>query len=220
MFFNILPQDRLQYKQDCGWSHPVHPAQTPLDLAGLVAAVLALQLLIGSVPEPLRMLVVDDLPVNQHHTGGKKQAPAEKIPDKQHRRKHHEVAPVVDSAVDAASVFHNQMLERAVEQDADVVAQIIENGQHQQVRVVDELQQVQHAEDGVEKEPAKHDAPGFDVLILDEFIQLQLGVFLCLHVLLRLRLAQGHGQPFCGKQVEDHGDHEDQPQNMQRRDPP
>ncbi len=62
-----------------------------------------------------------DLPVDQNHQRCKKQTPAEEIPDKKHRSKHHEMAPVVNAAVDTAFVFHDIGLERTEKQDADVI---------------------------------------------------------------------------------------------------
>lgn len=74
-----------------------------------------------------------NLPVNQNNKRHEEQTPAVETWDKEHRRKHHEVSPVIDSAVDAALVLHKEGLERTEQQDADVVAEEEKHRQHQQI---------------------------------------------------------------------------------------
>lgn len=102
----------------------------PLDLAGFVLAVGTLQPPIGATPEPLRISCIHNLPPNQHHTGGKKQAPAKKVTDKQHGSKHHKMSPVINPAIDTALIFHYPRLERTIKQYADIVHQKIKHRQH------------------------------------------------------------------------------------------
>ena len=58
----------------------------------------------------------------QNHQGCEKQAPAVKILNKKHRRKHHEMSPIINAAIDTALIFHKSHLERAKKQDANVIA--------------------------------------------------------------------------------------------------
>ena len=92
-----------------------------LHLTGLIPAVCALQNLVGTAPESLRMSRIYQFPANQYHTGGEEQTPTIKVWNKQHRRKHHEMSPVVNTAVYAALILHNTCLERTKYQNAYII---------------------------------------------------------------------------------------------------
>ena len=123
----------------------------------------ALEPAVGALPESFRVLRIDHFPAEGNHDRSKKQAPAEKVFDKQHRRKHHDVAPVIDPAVDTAFILHNKCLEGAEYNDADVIAEEIENCQHQQIAIPDHAQQIKHAEYSIEGQPDQHHDPGADI---------------------------------------------------------
>ena len=127
------------------------------NLAGFFLAVFALQNPVGSFPETLRMLRILKLPVDQYHNRHEEQAPAVKIPDKQHGRKHHKMPPVVDPAVDAALVSHQIRLERAEKQYTDIIAKVIKYREHQKITVSDQILAEQvHAEYGNEYQNAEN----------------------------------------------------------------
>jgi len=82
------------------------------------------------------MFCINYFPLNQHNTRCKKQTPAVEISDKEHRGKHHKMSPVINTAIDAASVFHDKTLERTEKQNANVVAEEIKYRQHQKVCLI------------------------------------------------------------------------------------
>lgn len=69
-----------------GQSSSLSPAkpgrQSSFHLTGLILAMSALQSLVGTAPETLRILRIDDFPTNQYNQRSEKQAPAEKVLDK------------------------------------------------------------------------------------------------------------------------------------------
>ena len=68
--------------------------------------------------------------MKDYDNGGEKQAPTVEVFDKQERSKHHEMSPVIDSAVDTAFVVHNGCLEWTEKQNAQIITKIKENRQH------------------------------------------------------------------------------------------
>ena len=84
------------------------PFQTILHLTDLIITISALQIAVRTIPKSFRMPCINNLPLYQHDTGCKKQAPAKKISNEQHRCKHHKMSPVINSAVDTTAVLHNQ----------------------------------------------------------------------------------------------------------------
>ena len=102
----------------------------------------ALEILVGAFPEAFGVFGVDDLPVDQYDGGGEEETPAEKIADEQHGREHHEMAPIVNTAIDTALVLHDARLEGAEENDADGIAQEIEDGDHDQIGFGDDLEEI------------------------------------------------------------------------------
>ena len=107
--------------------------------------------------------------MEKHDKRGEEQTPAVEARDKEHRGKHHEVSPVVDSAVDTAFVLHEKCLERTEEQDADVVAEEEEHRQHQQVCRKQNSQKTEDAEYRIKRKPDQHDNKRCNVLLLDIF---------------------------------------------------
>ena len=76
---------------------------------------------------------VGNLPAEKNNKRYEEQTPAVETRDKEHRGKHHEVPPVIDSAVYTAFILHEEGLERTEQQNADVVTEEEKNCQHQQV---------------------------------------------------------------------------------------
>ena len=72
-----------------------------------VLAVLAANSGVGTMPESLGVTGVCDFPTYKNDTRCKEQAPTEKAGNKEHRSIHHEVSPVVNTAVDTAAVLHD-----------------------------------------------------------------------------------------------------------------
>ena len=85
--------------------------------AGSVFTILTLQSPIGTAEETLRIFGVQKFPMYQYNTRGKEQTPAEKVSDKQHGRKHHEMSPVINPAVHTAFIFHDKGLKGAKKQN-------------------------------------------------------------------------------------------------------
>ena len=100
------------------------PLKQVLYLASLILAAAALQDFVRALPEPLGMCGVYQLPVKEHDARHEEKTPAVEVLYEEHRSEHHEVAPVIDPAVYAALVVHDERLERAEEQDAEVIAEI------------------------------------------------------------------------------------------------
>jgi hypothetical protein len=92
---------------------------------------------------------INNFPMNQYHYRSKEQAPTKEISNKQHWCEHHKMSPIINSAIDTAFVFHNECLERTEKQNADVIAQKIKNSQHQQVRIINHMEQIQKAKDSI-----------------------------------------------------------------------
>ena len=102
------------------------------------------------------------------------------------------MSPVIDAAVNAAFVFHDKGLERAEEQDADVVTQEVEDRQHQQVACPDDAQQIQKTENRIKRKPYKNDFPGAYILLLHIMQQLKLLVIIDRLILSLPHLAESH----------------------------
>ncbi len=84
--------------------------QIVFQLTAFVFTMSALQDLIRSFPKAFRVFRIDHFPMDQNNNGHKEQAPAEEVSDKQHRCKHHKVAPVINPAVHTAFVLHDKGL--------------------------------------------------------------------------------------------------------------
>ncbi len=65
-------------------------------------------------------------PVNDDRRTHQKQRPAVKRANKEHRREHEKMSPIVNPAIHAAAVFLSERLERAEYQNADVITDEIE----------------------------------------------------------------------------------------------
>lgn len=115
-----------------------------------VFAVFAFQNVVGAFPKLLRMLNQGDFPPEHEHDARKEQTPREEVPYKKHRGKHHKIAPVKDSAVDAAAVLYDKALERAPDDHADQVAHIVKDRQENQFLRADNLKHIKNAENCVE----------------------------------------------------------------------
>ena len=123
------------------------------EFADLVFTVFAFQRIVGPLPELLRMFEQRDLPTQHQHNAGKEQAPGEEVADKQHRREHHKIAPVEDAAVDTAAVLDKIILERAPDDHADQVADIIKHRQQNQLFRLNDVHDIQRAKDRVDTQP-------------------------------------------------------------------
>ena len=143
--------------------------QQVLYLAGLVLAAGTLQDFVGAFPEPFWMRCVYELPVKKHYAGHEEETPAVEVLYEEHRRKHHEVSPIVDPAVDTALVVHDERLERAEEQDTQIVTQIKRDSTHQQFFIMDNIEYVEQANHRVQAQPDEHYLPRLKVHVLDVF---------------------------------------------------
>lgn len=124
-----------------------------LEFADLIVAVFALQGIVGTFPELLRVLEQRDLPAQHQHNAGKEQTPGEEVADKQHRCEHHEIAPVEDAAVHAAAILDDVILERTPDDHADQVAHIIEQRQQDQLFRLDNVHNVKCPKDSIKTQP-------------------------------------------------------------------
>ena len=75
----------------------------------------------------------------------------------------HDGAPCKDAAGDAAFVLHKELLERAVENDADDIREIVERGNKHHRRHADETAVVANGDAEVENCPRQSDARGAKV---------------------------------------------------------
>ena len=70
------------------------------------------------------MICVCNLPANEHDDGCKEQTPGKEILNEEQGCVHHEVSPVENPTVDAASVFHDEGLEGAPYHNTNQVREI------------------------------------------------------------------------------------------------
>ena len=97
--------------------------------------------------------MIDPLPLDQQRNGQCQQAPVKQRGDKQERRKHHGIVPVINAAGNTAFVLHKPCLERTEKQNTDHVAHGIGQTDQQENTAVDKAREVQHADDAVEHDP-------------------------------------------------------------------
>ncbi len=88
------------------------------------------------------MSCIYNLPSNQNDKRCKEKTPAEEIPYKQHRGEHHEMSPVIYSAIDAAFILHDICLERAIKYNANVITKKIKNGKHEKVCAFNHMEEI------------------------------------------------------------------------------
>lgn len=117
--------------------------------------------------EALGVAVVGDLPRDGTHQCKRHKAPRIKARHKDERRNGHNRAPGKDAAGHAALVFHKELLERAVEHDADHVAEIVEHREQQHLRHAEDALVVERREDEVRDRPDDRHARGAKVQLLE-----------------------------------------------------
>ena len=105
------------------------------------------------------MLCIYDLPVEENDARHEEKAPAVEVFDEEHRREHHEVAPVIYPAVHTALIMHDERLKRTEEKDAHIVAQIKRHSAHEEFLSMEYFEHAQKADHGVQPEPYEHDLP-------------------------------------------------------------
>mgnify|MGYP003440958300 CR=1 FL=1 len=90
-------------------------------VAQLLLTVHTGQTLVALLIKPLGMAVIDALPNDQQHQGQPQKTPCIERGDKQQRREHHGVVPVIDAAAAAAFILHKPRLEWTEKENADNV---------------------------------------------------------------------------------------------------
>ena len=89
--------------------------------AELLATVLAAKIAVRVLREAFRMTEKSNLPACQKRNGKRQETPCVAFLDKEQRREHHGIVPIVDAAGGTALVFQEPGLERTKEQDTDDV---------------------------------------------------------------------------------------------------
>ena len=109
--------------------------------------------LVGRLIEPLRVAVVSNLPFDEQGQPQSAQTPGEKAGNKQQRREHHGIVPVIDATGDAAFVLQNPGLEWTEKQNTDHIADGIGQTDQQQNTAVDDAGEIQHTDQTVQRNP-------------------------------------------------------------------
>lgn len=172
--------------------------------AETVLAVFTSQTDIGAVPEPFGVARVYYLPAYQHYAGGEKQAPSEEARHKKHWGIHHKMTPVVNAAVDAAAVFHDERLEGAVYQHTYKVAHKIKERKENHFRFAYDAKKKQQGENRIKAEPEKHDLPGLYIHYLNEPEKLIAAELIRRDIFGRAALSSAHCQAAVRQDVGDH----------------
>ena len=103
------------------------------------------------------MLVKCDLPSYEQCDGQRKKPPGIRLHDKEERREHHRIVPVVDPACAAAFIFQEPCLERAEEEDTDHVADRISTADQQHDPIIEYACHIESTEYAVESDPDQQD---------------------------------------------------------------
>lgn len=187
------------------------------DDAHLVGAVFAGEERVGLLHKSLGVAVVGDLPEHGAHQREADDAPRPEVRDEDERRRDHDRAPGENAAGDAAFVLHHQLLERAVEHDANEIGDIVERRQQHHRRHADDAAQIQHREDQIERDPQQRHARRAEVeagqmraeaKIVDEGLDLV--------EMLRKLLEAAAADAGLGRELKGEGDDEKRPQQVDR----
>ena len=73
------------------------------------------------------MLEQRNFPAKHNNNAGKKQAPCKEITNKQHRGKHHKMAPIKNPTIHATFILNKKTLKRTPNHDTDQVAHIVKD---------------------------------------------------------------------------------------------
>lgn len=103
--------------------------------------------------EAVGIAVVVHFPFDQKRKSAEEQRERPEASDEHQRREHHGIVPVVDTAVRAARVLHDERLEGAPEQDADDVRYGIEHRDDDEDARIDDLVEIKHANSAIERDP-------------------------------------------------------------------
>ena len=121
--------------------------------AQLFRAVFTLQVIVRVFRKTFREAEEGDFPPEEQDDGGGKKTPRIELSDKEERREHHGVIPVIDSASAAALVFQKPGLERAEKQNADHIADGIGACDEHHDAFVKYAEHIKSAENGIEADP-------------------------------------------------------------------
>ena len=108
---------------------------------------------VGLFEKALGMQAEGELPNEQQQEGKSQKTPCIQARQKDERGEHHGIIPVVDAAASAAFVLHKPGLEGAEEENADHVADRVEKADEEQNTAVDQMRVIEHADQGVQRDP-------------------------------------------------------------------
>ena len=122
-------------------------------LAELLLTICAGETAVCFLSKALRMSFQRDLPANEQQQRKTEQTPCIESGNKQERREHHCVIPVIDPAGRAAAIAHHPCLKRAEKQNTDHIADCIRHTDQQKNPLIDPSRQIRRADCTVQKQP-------------------------------------------------------------------
>ena len=128
------------------------------------------------------------------------------------------MSPIVNAAIDAAFVVLDDVAEGTIEQNADVVAEKIENREHDDLGEADNTGQIENRPNSVEAQPDEQDIQGAAVFVGHVGLEF-FGVVVRLRDVIGLvAFEHGHGHAFDRENVQQHDPHHAGPKDVVRRD--
>lgn len=157
-------------------------------------------------------------PAQQDDEPHGEQRQREEVGHQDEQGEHHEMSPVVDAAVDAAFVVLDDVAERTIDQNADVVTEKIEGREHDDLGKADDAGEIEHRPDGVETQPDEQNIEGAAVFVGHVGFEL-FGVVVRLRDVIGLvAFEHGHRHAFDRENVQQHDSHHAGPKDVVRRD--
>ena len=150
-----LFNDRVSLKAESFAILAKEGAELALMVAELFLAMRAGEALVGLLVEALGMQMRRDFPEEEKQKRNAKKSPREIMRNEDERREHHGIIPIIDTAAAAALILHKPGLEGAEEEDADHIANRIEEADEEEDSIVDHREEIQRADRAVQKNPGK-----------------------------------------------------------------
>ena len=130
-------------------------AQLPFVMAELFLAMGTGEAFIRSLVKALGMQPCGKLPNEQKEKRNAEKPPRVIMRNKDQRREHHGVIPIIDAAAATAFILHKPGLEGAEEENADHIADRIEEADQKENSLVDPMEEIRRADRAVEPKPSE-----------------------------------------------------------------
>ena len=130
-------------------------AQLPFVMAELFLAMGAGEAFIRSLVKALGMQPCRKLPNEQEEKRNAEKPPRVIMRDEDQGGEHHGIVPVIDAAAATAFILHEPGLEGAEEENADHIADRIEEADQKENSLVNPIEKIRRPDRAVEPEPSK-----------------------------------------------------------------